>query len=205
MERYDVDKGVNAYRYIVSDRASIILLAHLFNGNLVLEHRISQFSSWISVLVSKGVDIILIDTPVNLTFSDGWLSGFTDAEGSFTTIMKKRSSYKLGYQVLIRFILDQKNEHVLKQVMALFETGSVYLREDTNGVYRYDAQNNRALDVVVEYFTKFPLRTIKAAAFKKWCKVRKLVLDKHHLTPEGLDEIQQLVKLINDKSSIVRS
>jgi hypothetical protein len=199
------DKGVNAYRYIVSDKASIIFLAHLFNGNLVLQHRISQLSSWISVLVSREVDIKLITAPAIFTLSDGWLSGFTDAEGSFTTIMKKRSSYKLGFQVLIRFILDQKNEHVLKLVMRLFKTGSVYLRKDTNGVFRYDAQNNRALNIIVEYFTKFPLRTIKADSFKNLCQVRKLVLDKHHLTSDGLTEIKQLVKLINDKSSIKRS
>lgn len=197
-------KGVNAYRYIVEDISSITLLAYLFNGNLVLQHRISQFSSWMTVLASRGIDIVFSATPAIFTLSDGWLSGFTDAEGSFTTIMKVRASYKLGYQVLIRFILDQKNEAVLTIVMTLFNTGSVSLRKGTNGVYRYDATNNIALGPVVNYFTQFPLRTIKADAFIKWCKVRELVLAKNHLTPEGLAEIKQLVKVINDKSSIKR-
>lgn len=38
------DKGVQSYRYVVSDLPNIVLLAHLFNGNLVLEHRIRQLA-----------------------------------------------------------------------------------------------------------------------------------------------------------------
>ena len=39
------DKGVNAFRFVVEDAPSILLLAHLFNGNLVLRHRIAQMSA----------------------------------------------------------------------------------------------------------------------------------------------------------------
>jgi hypothetical protein len=35
-------EGVKSFRFIVSDLTSLTILAHLFNGNLFLKHRIEQ-------------------------------------------------------------------------------------------------------------------------------------------------------------------
>jgi len=51
--------------------------------------------------------------------------------------------------------------------MALFNTGRVSLRKETNGVYRYEINNIKHLEAVVSYFSVFPLRTIKSQAFIK--------------------------------------
>jgi hypothetical protein len=50
------------------------------------------------------------------------------------------------------------------------------------------------------------LKSFKSNAFAKsgGRLVRKLVINKHHLTKDGLREIRQLTKEINDKSSINR-
>jgi len=82
--RITLDQDSNCYRFIVEDLASIYKLAHLFNGNIILENRIDQLTKWISVLESKGYPISANLTPVSITLFDGWLSGFTDAEGCFT-------------------------------------------------------------------------------------------------------------------------
>lgn len=196
------DKGVSAFRYIVEDRESIILLALLFNGNLVLSHRIYQLSSWVAVLSLHGVDIEMTIWPVSFSISDAWLLGFTDAEGSFSCSVRKRSSYKLGLQVVMRFLLDQKDEIPLLWVKKIFNTGHVSLRSGTNGVYRYESNNTVALLNIINYFNEFPLKTIKAQAFMKWSHIRELVINKHHLTQEGLDDIRLLARSVNDKSSI---
>lgn len=151
------------------------------------------------MLISRGVNIVLITTPVAFSLEDGWLSGFTDAEGCFSGYMKKRTAYKLGLQPVVRFILDQKDESVLRLVLDLFNTGHVSLRKDTNGVYRYESNSTAALLAFVNYFSTFPLRTVKAAAFIKWNNVRLLIQKKQHLTAEGLAEIKLLVKDINNK------
>jgi hypothetical protein len=41
-------------RFIVDKQEDIIKLIHIFNGNLVLPHRINQLSLWIAILNSKG-------------------------------------------------------------------------------------------------------------------------------------------------------
>jgi hypothetical protein len=49
-------KGTNGfYRFIVADNVNILSLALLFNGNLVLPHRIAQISIWINFLSEKGL------------------------------------------------------------------------------------------------------------------------------------------------------
>jgi hypothetical protein len=49
-------KGTNGfYRFIVKDNKDIIILALLFNGNLVIQHRINQLSIWINCLNEKGL------------------------------------------------------------------------------------------------------------------------------------------------------
>jgi len=83
-------EGKGFYRYIVTDTKSILLLCLLFNGNLVLPHRVEQLDQWIIDLNSKLSSprsqiykliplITLITDTTNPSLEDAWLSGFTDA------------------------------------------------------------------------------------------------------------------------------
>lgn len=65
------------HRFIVGDNANVRVLAHLFNGNLVIPLPITQLQVWLNV--RGGIE--LISTPIIPTLNDAWLSGFTDAEG----------------------------------------------------------------------------------------------------------------------------
>ncbi len=84
-------EGKGFYRYIVTDIKSILLLCLLFNGNLVLPHRVEQLGQWIIDLNAKLTTpksriygliplITLITDTANPSLEDAWLSGFTDAE-----------------------------------------------------------------------------------------------------------------------------
>lgn len=192
MVRY-FEKG-NFYRFIVEDNANVRLLAHLFNGNLVISRRITQLQAWLNVLG----DIQLISIPVIPTLKDAWLSGFTDAEGCFNVNITKRADTVTGFRVIIRFLLDQKNEEeLLFYIKTLLGFGSVNLRKDTNMVFRYTLNSFKGLVTVRDYFVFFPLKTKKSASFEKWCEVYSMVLNKQHLTNEGLAVIRVIAKQIN--------
>lgn len=183
------------YRYIVSDLRNIKTLALLFNGNLVLKHRIRQLSEWFKVL---GLNLEYISTPVLPTLNDAWLSGFTDAEGCFNVNISSRLNTITGYRVSLRFLLDQKNaKHILEYIRNLFGFGKVTLRSDTNQVYRFSIDSFKGLINVRDYFLTYPLRTKKAISFRKWNEVYTMRLNKEHLSLKGLNKIKSISKEIN--------
>jgi LAGLIDADG DNA endonuclease family protein len=65
----------------------------------------------------------LIKIPKEPSFNDAWLSGFTDAEGCFSVKIENRyaariKNMKTAYVKLL-FILDQKNEEIVLNKIAL--------------------------------------------------------------------------------------
>jgi hypothetical protein len=188
--RVTFDKGSNSHRYVVEDTASIYKLAHLFNGNLVMGYRIDQLANWIKVLQTKDYSIIEILTPITISLQDAWLSGFTDAEGCFTVFTGKSTGLK--------FILDQNNKEILDYIAVLFGGGAVTTRNLDS--YRYQASRLFHLIPIISYFENFSLKTKKNNSFLIWCKAYKMVLNKEHRVPEGLEALKDLAKRINPKS-----
>ncbi|EKC97180.1 endonuclease (mitochondrion) [Trichosporon asahii var. asahii CBS 8904] len=183
------------YRYIVSDLRNIKTLALLFNGNLVLNHRINQLNEWFKVL---GFTSKFVVTPVLPTLNDRWLSGFTDAEGCFNVNITSRLNTVTGYRVSLRFLLDQKNAQItLEYIKNLFGFGKVSLRSGTNQVYRLTIDSFKGLVNVRDYFLIHPLRTKKAISFIKWNEIYTIRLNKEHLDSKGLSKIKLISKEIN--------
>lgn len=219
-------------RFFVLDRKYIYLLTLLFNGNLVLEHRKSQLSYWIQVLnnnppsgfnTSIALDGVtstakelekkifkleLIDKLIKPTTKDGWLSGFTDAEGCFNVQIDKRSNTVIAegyFRVMLRFILDQKNsEYLLLHIREIFGYGSVSLRGETKGVFRYQITSFKGLIPIRNYFLLYSLKSKKRLSFEKWNEIYKMVLNKEHLLEKGLKKIREISKNININNSLNR-
>jgi hypothetical protein len=138
-------KNNDFYRWMVDNPSHILLLALLFNGNLAQSHRIKQLALWVNALNNRfGSETIkLNNTPVPVTLQDGWLSGFTDAEGCFNVSITANSRYTLGHVIKMRYILDQKDGVILNKVYELFGFGKVRLRSGTKDVYRYTATGSQ--------------------------------------------------------------
>jgi hypothetical protein len=195
-------KNNDFYRLIVDNPSQILLLAFLFNGNLAIDHRIKQLSLWIQSLNMRFGEntIIFISNPVVITLQDGWISGFTDAEGCFNVSIT--SNVISGHVIKMRFILDQKDNIILTKIRDLFNTGKVSLRSGPKEVYRYTATGYKSINVIKNYFEMFPLYTKKADSFNKWCIIHDMVINKIHLTKEGLSKIIILQKQININNSV---
>lgn len=214
--------------------SSLAKLAHLFNGNLILTHRIEQLDKWLIFFRSKfiAIDNLNLNSSsrgkVVLSLKDGWLSGFTDAEGCFNISITERSANTLGYRTKLRFILDQNDKFLLETIRDLLKTGLVYkrsknlpiqapnilpsVRESASSTaslpdqgldhFRFTAESLIGFPVIVSYFEMFPLKTFKKEAFQKWLIIYTMMVNKEHLTQEGLDKIRILAKSVNDKSSL---
>lgn len=197
-------KNKGFYRWMVDDPSHILLLAFLFNGNLALDHRINQLALWVNALNTRyGIDTIrLNNVPVSITLQDGWLSGFTDAEGCFNVSITSNTRYALGHVIKMRYLLDQKDSVILNKIYVLFGFGKVTLRSGTDNVYRYTATGFKVLNYVIAYFKLFPLQTKKGVSFEKWLIIHNQVSNKLHLTEKGLLQVRTLQKQINLNNSI---
>lgn len=197
------NKGNEYSRLIISNPNDIYLLTLLFNGNLVINHRINQLNNWINILNNYyKYNLIFINKSNSITLNDAWISGFTDAEGCFNTTITKNKRYSLGYIIKLRFILDQKDKNVLNSIQLLFNTGKVILRNNSINNYRYTITGFYALLKIYNYINRYPLKTNKQISFNKWSIILNMILNKEHLNIEGFKLIKELKKNINKNNSI---
>ena len=192
------------FRFIVDDKANILMLYHIFNGNLVLQHRVNQLTIWYTVMNSALTPYTSLITTLMLpTLQDAWLCGFTDAEGCFNVNIMKRSGTVTGHRVILRYLLDQNNaELIFLHIRGLFGFGSVAFRGETKGVYRLTIDSFKGLISVRNYFLTFPLKSKKGYSFTNWNTVYTMVLNKEHLTQNGLDQIRRIKTTINVNNSL---
>jgi len=111
--------------------------------------------------------LILLSNNILPSLTDSWLSGFTDAEGCFTvTIKARKAMLSSGFQVFLRYILDQKNGIEIFQCLKdKLKGGNVNLRKNTNNIYRYNTSSLVSCDIIKNYFSIFPLKTKKKQSF----------------------------------------
>ena len=203
--------GTVYYRYFVENFTGVLLLALIFNGKFATTHRVTQLGKWLDVINLKLITpgsknfglcstITLITTLFKPNLKNSWLSGFTDAEGCFNVHISKRNNTISGHRVQLRFMLDQKYAFELfNYIRDLFNHGKVVLRSPN--MYRYYCNTFVAIAYICEYFDAFPLKTNKKYSYNNWLKVYKMILNKEHLTPQGLDTIQSIKKTINITNS----
>lgn len=119
-----------------------------------------------------------------------WLVGFVDAEGSFYISIFKSSTSKLGEAVKLSFIITQhiRDDYLMKSLIEYLGCGNVNINRETVEfkVTKFSYLN----DIIIPFFEKYPLHTVKAENFEDFRKAAKLVENKTHLTVEGLNQIR---------------
>ena len=224
-----VSKYLSYSRYIVADRNCVDKLISIFNGNLVLYKTNARFALWLLArnqyshlkICYRGLN------PLIDFHNNGWLSGFTDAEGCFNAQKIKDSRYTLGFRVRVRFLLDQKDEYALfEKIRSFLKTGFItnrtekspilisstggsraLLRKPENikmdGMYRYTCSNMKSHDILIQYYKEYPLRTIKKVALFRFTLLSYYIKNRKSLPWQGkvLLRVENLVKNINSDKS----
>lgn len=70
-------------------------------------------------------------------FNPNWITGFTDAEGSFIVKIFKDNSYKLGWRIKLSFQikLNSRDHDLLTLIRDYFGVGTVRKDKNNNSVY----------------------------------------------------------------------
>jgi len=197
-----IKQGKLTYRFIVEQKILIELIILIFNGNMLLPSRIKRFKVFLEMFNKKAIKGKIILSQIEFikpenepSLNNGWLSGFTDAEGCFTISIKKTTGFS------IRFILSQKHESNLtffSKLILLFSAGNIenHYHHDN---YSYVVSGLKICSKIIStnYFENFSLKTNKLNSYLLWKELYFKLLNKDHLNPVLRTELLEKSKLIN--------
>ena len=129
-----------------------------------------------------------------------WVTGFVDAEGTFSLKISKSSTTRSGWNVVPEFqiILHSRDLLLLRKIHSYFGIGIVKERGDRNQAY-YSVQSARAIaNVIIPHFDKYPLITQKRADYLLFKQGIGLLLnDQARSSIEGVNKILSLKASMN--------
>jgi hypothetical protein len=127
-----------------------------------------------------------------------FVTGFSDAESCFSIKMIRNQKFKVGWRVQLVFniILHQKDKALLEQIKSYFCAGSISLQGSRQSLL-FQVCSVKDLAVVISHFEKYPLITQKRADYLLFKQAYDLILNKEHLTKEGLNQIVAIKSSMN--------
>lgn len=127
-----------------------------------------------------------------------FVTGFSDAEASFSLSISASSKYGSGYLVKLLFDigLDERDRELLKKIQSYFEVGKIY--EHGNSVIIYRVTSIKDLSLIIHHFNKYPLLSQKRADFELFKQALELIYRKEHLTTEGLEKLIAIKASMNN-------
>jgi len=127
----------------------------------------------------------------------GFISGFIDAEGSFGIQVGKYEINTVGWVVKLFFhiVIHKKDRVLLENIQKCLGVGKIYaLRKD---YIHYSISSKSDFKVLLNHLECYPLRTQKLADYEIFKQVFNMVLNKEHLTIEGIRRIIALKASFN--------
>ena len=134
--------GVKAIRYRLHHKSGLLLLINSVNGLIRNPNRMVQLNK---ICDKYNINFIY---PKPLTYNNGWLSGFFDADG---TVSINRSNYQLSISI------SQKDPYLLAPLIDLYG-GKVYI---DNSSFKWYVTRKELIFKLLEYFKKYPSRSAK--------------------------------------------
>jgi hypothetical protein len=179
---------VKAYRWRVSKRWIITKLYIDLNGKLITDGKIKQLKNFSAVL---NIEPIIVDN-YNFDMTTAWLSGFIDADGSFTI----RNNYTLTISI------SQKTSGILYSIKEKLKCGNVYYDKRGN-TFNYAITDLKGIKKMLLYLDKNPLKTtkhIESIIFRKL--VQYIELKYHYKNSPNKSKIDHLIKLFKNRNKV---
>lgn len=129
-------------------------------------------------------------TSVNEEKISSWfLTGFTDAEGSFIiSIYRNGTKWRVSPYFCIH--IHMKDLPLLKQIQETLGVGKVRKNNEKTVLFRVN--NIKELQVIIDHFEKYPLLSGKYSDYLLFKQCYHLIKNKKHLTKKGFEEILAL-------------
>ena len=134
----------------------------------------------------------------NIILDPHWISGFVSAEGNFDVRIPSTNS-KLGYRVQLRFRITQHSRdlRLMEKIVEYFGSGYIYKYGGKSAVSLTIVDFTDISNIIVPFFNKNPIIGIKLYDYLDWCKIHSLMVNRSHLTVEGISSIREIKSGMN--------
>ena len=128
-----------------------------------------------------------------------FLAGFVEGEGSFNVSLRRKTDYKVGWQVVMSFNISQKDPTLLYILQKQLGCGIIKIRKG-DGLHSFDGTSPQdIIKKIIPYFQKYPVQSIsKKKNFFIFCQIAQLMEKGEHRNTNGLLKILQLRETINE-------
>jgi len=136
--------GTKALRYSLRHKEGFLALVNDVNGEIRNSYRLMQLNK---ICLKYEIDLIYSD---KLTYNNGWLSGFFDADGSVTLNSNNGQ---------LAITLTQKTSEILQPLLNIYG-GSIYI-DITSNNFKWYISDKQGIINLISYFKLYPPRSLK--------------------------------------------
>lgn len=130
-----------------------------------------------------------------------WISGFTQADGSFVVGFEKRNQGFIPYRPRPMFVLSQhvREENLFREIQKHLNVGRIQItRNEVNFIV---SSLEEITNVIIPLFDKHPVRDGKYRSFLVFKKVVEMMNQKEHTTLQGFMTILELSYFTHNTSN----
>ena len=127
-------------------------------------------------------------------YDSSWLIGFIEGEACFFIKFRESTSYKQGYQIMLRFQISQhiRDKVVLQNIVNYLNCGR-YREVAKNNAGRFEVESLKIIiEKIIPFLDKYPLLGIKVKDYRDFKKAANLLKEGAHLTPEGVKKLKEI-------------
>ena len=156
----------------------------------ILSNQINKWRVYTSITARKPI--------VSYQFSlDPWfLTGFSDAESSFSILIQANRKYKTKWRIKAIFAigLHKKDIDLLEKIQAYWGVGKIHKHGKDSLQFRVESIKD--LQIIINHFENYPLISAKVTDYILFKKALDIIELQEHLNQEGL------LKLVGIKASL---
>ena len=204
----------NACVIVISSVAGLKKIVSLINGKLRTP-KIGQLEALINWLnKNHNANILLLPLCESSLLSDAWLSGFVDADGSFSVqYTKKENALKRKISCRLRIeqrMIDPSSNNSYYNILnkiATFLLCNLLTRKQIstgNTYYTLTASSLESIKIIINYFNNYPLYSSKYLDYKDWEIVAKLRLNNEHYTENGISKVELAKNSMNNSRTFFK-
>jgi len=200
----------NACVLVVSPVIGLKRLVNLINGELRTPkiHKLYNLIDWLNK--KHGTDFKKLPLNKDNLENSSWLSGFIDADGSFSVQFTKIEDGAKKRKISCRLRIEQRildpitNESyfdALNQICLFLNCKLLTKTQKStdNSYYTLAASSRLSLEIIINYFNKHPLFSSKYLDYKDWEKVAHLILNREHYNEQGIKTVELVRSRMNTK------